>query len=287
MYHDEIVAVICDSNKKPLRELDSQRIPNGRKSKVFLPFNSEYMFLIKNNSDRRIKLAIDIDGTNVSANGLILKVGESDYIERFVDIAKKFLFVKASDERVGDPTNKENGVIKIRVRKERDAIKNPFIIEHHYHYDNVYGYPFGMRNPQPSTYPNNVWYSQTNDTLKSDSVIGSAGLASDAKPVSDFNSGVLRGLSSRRIDPSYNGGIVQPTSVLYSTQNCGYSIPAAAMESGATVEGAASDQKFETTYWNGDMDTETVFTFQLFATDDGQIKEKMEQFLKLKKELGL
>jgi hypothetical protein len=59
------------------------------------------------------------------------------------------------------------------------------------------------------------------------------------------------------------------------------------METGATVEGGASSQKFTTTTWNGDMDTETVFTFQLFAADDGQIQEKMEQFLKLKKELGL
>lgn len=271
MYHEEIVAVICDSNKKPLRELDSQKIANGRKSKIFLPFNSEYMFLIKNNSDRRIKLAIDIDGTNVSGNGLILKVGESDYIERFVDIAKKFLFVKASDERVGDPTNKENGVIKIRVRKERDAYTvttfQPLIQEHHHHhYDN---WPYWRQN---TIHNQHTWYSNDNP------VYGSITTTTDnaphsvpcSAPLGSFDNGVLRGMKS-----------------LNAPHQVGYAAQVNSMESGATVEGDISKQKFETTYWNGDMDTETVFTFQLFAADDGQIQQKMEQFLKLKKELGL
>lgn len=273
MHIEDIVAVICDKNKKPLRELDSQKLPNGRKSKVFLPFNSEYSILIKNNSDKRIRLSIDIDGTNVSGNGLILNSFENDYIERFVDIAKKFLFVKASDDRVGDPTNKENGVIKIRVRKERDPIYlTPFIQEHHHHHHHHDSWPFWN---QHTVYRQNTWYTP-GDTP----TYGSLTTTSDnapysmpcSAPIGSFNDGVLRGTKS-----------------LNAPQEAGYNIyyGGGAIESGATVEGGNSLQQFTTTTWNGDMDTETVFTFQLFAADDGQIKEKMEQFLKLKKELGL
>lgn len=276
MYHDEVVAVICDINRKPLRELDSQKLPNGRKTKVFLPFNSEYCILVKNNSDRRIKLSIDIDGTNVSGNGLILNVGENDYIERFVDVAKKFLFVKASDERVADPSNKENGVIKIRVRKERDVYKEPQPLiqehhhHHHHHYDNWPYNPYVLQR-------NNIWFTP-GDTPTYGSITTTSDTAPYSMPCSapigSVNGSVLRGADGIK------GLYAKPQINCYATQTNN-------MESGATVEGGISSQKFDTTVWNGDMDTETVFTFQLFATDDCQIKERMEQFLKLKKELGL
>ena len=118
MHYTDFIAVLCDANKKPLRELDSQRLDNGRKTKVFMPFDTEYSIMIKNNSNGRIKLNIDIDGSNVTNNGLIMSANTVDYIERFVDIAKRFKFVKSTDEKVADPSNLENGVIKIRILKE-------------------------------------------------------------------------------------------------------------------------------------------------------------------------
>jgi hypothetical protein len=232
MFYEEIVAVLCDTNKKPLRELDSQKQENGRKTKVFLPFDSEYKILIKNNSDRRIKLNIEIDGTSVSGNGLILSAHQTDYIERFVDIARKFKFVKSSNENVADPTNLENGVIKIRIHKEKPINLTPITIHH-------YGYGY------------DVWNNRT---------IG----------------GVLRGTTT---DMSYSAG-AQTYSLNCSCSN---------LESGATIEGGKSEQTFTSTYWNGNEDKEIVFTFHLFGSEqnDQEKLQKMEQFLKLKKELGL
>lgn len=119
MHHEQIVVALLDNNKKPLREFDSRRQDNGRKCSVYIPEETEYQFLVKNNLDRRIKINIDIDGTNVSGNGLILDANCTDYIERFVDVNKKFKAVKKTDERVSDPSNPENGIIKVRIQKER------------------------------------------------------------------------------------------------------------------------------------------------------------------------
>lgn len=149
MHYEQFVAVICDSNKKPFRELDSQRQEHGRKCKVFIPFDSEYKIFIKNNSDKRAKVSIDIDGTNVSGNGLIIDGNCADYIERFVDIAKKFLFVKSNNEKVADPTNPENGIVKIRISKEQPYISSlsRYIIPKNDHWntypwnDKIWDYP--------------------------------------------------------------------------------------------------------------------------------------------------
>jgi hypothetical protein len=58
-------------------------------------------------------------------------------------------------------------------------------------------------------------------------------------------------------------------------------------EAGATVGGAASSQVFGKTNWAGDDGVETVFTFHLVGTDNVDRAKKMDEFLKLKSELGL
>jgi hypothetical protein len=118
MHYEKTVVTLVDSNKKPLREYNSEKTYDGRKCTVFLPFETEYMFLVKNNSDRRIKLDIDIDGTNVMGNGLIITSHNTAYIERFVDVAKRFKFVPINHEGVADPSSPENGIITVRVSEE-------------------------------------------------------------------------------------------------------------------------------------------------------------------------
>lgn len=253
MYYEEIVAVLCDSNKKPLRELDSQKQDNGRKTKVFLPFDSEYQILIKNNCEKRIKLKIDIDGTNVSGNGLIMAAHSNDFIERFVDIAKKFKFVRSSHEGVSDPTNLENGVIKIRCVKEKEPTYGGIVIreEHHHHHHNSWTYGW----------PNRTFYDHQPLYYSSD-------------------------MMSRNI-----GGVLCSSNLTASTHdtNALYTACNASLESGATVEGEKSNQEFTSTFWRGDEDKEFVFTFNLFGSDvnDAERKKKLDEYMKLKQELGL
>lgn len=293
MHLEEIIAVLCDTNKKPLRELDSQRVDqHSRKAKVYLPFGSEYQFLVKNQSDRRIIIRAEIDGTNVTGNGLILDAHSSDYIERFVDAAKKFLFVKATDERVGDPTNRENGVIKIRIRKE----KKPVVVKeehHHHHHHNDYWFGPYRSNPQWPGYPSPSWYS-SETVYKGTDGIGSVNasnasygaVVNDSAPTAanhtkslkggNFNPGVLRSANMVSSQP-------QMMSFMAESNNL-------ASDVGATVEGGMSNQFFGKTTWNGDEDIETSFTFHMIGVDavaDVEKAKKMDQFLKLKEELGI
>lgn len=128
MHYENIVVSILENNGKAFREFDSERLPNGRKSKIYVPFDSEYKILFKNNLDKRIKLSIDIDGTNVSGNGLILDKNSSDTIERFLDVPKKFKFVRNTHEGVADPTSKDNGNVKIKIEQEVQPVLIKYIV---------------------------------------------------------------------------------------------------------------------------------------------------------------
>lgn len=254
MHYEEVVVTLVDNNKKPFRELNSQRQDRGRKCDVFAPAAAEYKFLVKNNTDKRIKVDIDIDGTNVSGNGLILNAHQSDYIERFVDSDKKFMTSLLTGEGVADPSCPENGIIKVRVHKEKEI---PYSIvkiveEHHHHHD------WDMWNRPWRSVP--YWYSSTQP------------LTYTAKNTNDdIYSSVLRGCASKGILPDANIQAV----------NCGYNAPAGNVDGAtlnafsasivppeqklATVEGSKSDQIFTTTTWNGDdlMFGEIVFSFYL------------------------
>ena len=88
---------------------------------------------------------IDIDGTNVSDNGIIIDAGSKVYLERFIDVAKKFKFVSKHSAEVADPSNVDNGKITIKVQKEA----------HVHHYMTPINYV--QSNPDKMTYESGTW----------------------------------------------------------------------------------------------------------------------------------
>jgi hypothetical protein len=118
MHYNDIVVSICDSNKKSLREYDSQRLSNGRKSNIHIPFDSEYQIMVKNNQGKRIKLDIDIDGSNITNDGFVIHGFQTAYLERFLNTNKKFKFVPVTNDGVADPTSSDNGIITVKVNFE-------------------------------------------------------------------------------------------------------------------------------------------------------------------------
>lgn len=237
MHLESIVVCLTDNNKKPLRELNFKKVNDKhRKCNIHLPFNSEYMILVKNLlSNTRIKLDIDIDGTNVSSSGIIINGNTNSYIERFVDIAKKFKFVQATgngaDPSVADPTNPENGIIKIKVSKEKQIIN--------------YGWTSTIPN-KIQKYP--IW-TTPNDCYWNTTTYSS---------LSNQNSSIK---CLRNINTSDN---------VFTNENIG-----------ATVEGSCSNQKFSTTFWNGDDGEPYVFTFYL--TGHQQNDAEYNEYQRLKK----
>jgi hypothetical protein len=256
MHYEDVVVTLVDNTKKPFRELNSQRQDKGRKCEVYAPVDTEYKFLIKNNTDRRIKVDIDIDGTNVSGNGLILNAHETDYIERFVNVDRKFKTSRVTGENVADPTSPENGIIKVRVHKESNqyhVIPSPIVIEKHvvHHY------------PQWEPYRRTFWdYS---------------------------NTPMCGGISQPAVYTASNATLTSGyTTDMHVGATAAYTAQAAPpAESLATVEGAKSYQSFTTTTWNGDDTTfgEVVFTFYL-KLDAQAVDPEYLKYLELKKKFG-
>ena len=74
MYQSKLVASL-KANGKILREF---------KDTVYIPFGSEYSFLIKNLNTTRALVNIFIDGENVVEGGLVISPGEEVDLERYV-----------------------------------------------------------------------------------------------------------------------------------------------------------------------------------------------------------
>lgn len=113
-YDRQFVLAIMDG-RHPIREIDG---------KVTLPFNSEYKIRLKNKNNVRAKARVWIDGRKVSNLGdFILNPGETLDLERFLDDSmsegNRFKFVPLSDSRVNDPTDSENGIVKVEFYREQ------------------------------------------------------------------------------------------------------------------------------------------------------------------------
>lgn len=116
MMHDPRGYVIAIKvNGKTLRE------DNG---KVYLPFNTEYEIFIKNLTLLRVGASVEIDGTDVT-NGLVVIDAKDDVtLKRMIlgnDLTNgpAFKFVSLSSGQVQDPSEKENGYIKVSFFPEK------------------------------------------------------------------------------------------------------------------------------------------------------------------------
>jgi hypothetical protein len=112
-YDSQFVLAILHEGS-PVREI------NG---KITIPFGSEYIVRLKNKSNVRAKARVWIDGRKASTLGdFILHAGETLDLERFLDESmdsgRRFKFVHVSDSRVNDPTDYNNGVVKVEFYKE-------------------------------------------------------------------------------------------------------------------------------------------------------------------------
>lgn len=112
-----VLCVLHDGS--PVREINGQ---------VSIPFHSEYKVRLKNkHSYLRAKARVWIDGRKVSGLGdFILKPGETLDLERFLDESlssgNRFKFVPLSDKKVNDPTDPENGIVKVEFYREYDFL---------------------------------------------------------------------------------------------------------------------------------------------------------------------
>ena len=126
MYSNKLVCSV-KANGKFLREDVREN-----ESTVYLPFKTEYSLFLKNLSERRALVHVDIDGKNMSEGGLIVAAGQSIDLERPAGFGagRKFKFIEKtteiSDFRGDHP---EDGLVVIKWQFERpyyNIIVNPW-----------------------------------------------------------------------------------------------------------------------------------------------------------------
>jgi len=113
------------NDKYPVKEIEG---------KVTIPFDSEYIVFLRNSNDRDCTAKIWIDGALVSNFGdFIIEANSELNLERFVTESmqegKRFKFVPLDNPEVDDPDRKENGIIKVEFRLEKQCMRiKPFSI---------------------------------------------------------------------------------------------------------------------------------------------------------------
>lgn len=121
MAYDKQFVLCVLHNGHPIREI------NGT---VSIPFGEEYKIRLKNkHSYLRAKARVWVDGRQASNLGdFILSPGQTMDLERFLDnnmdSGYKFKFVRLNDSRVNDPTDPDNGIIKVEFYREVDYVKD-------------------------------------------------------------------------------------------------------------------------------------------------------------------
>jgi hypothetical protein len=119
MYNQKLVASL-KANGKILREF---------KDTVYIPFGSEYSFLIKNLNTTRALVNIFIDGEDVIEGGLVLNAGQEVDLERYVkngnlSVGNKFKFIERTAAIEDGPrgTKLEDGLVRIEFQFEKPYV---------------------------------------------------------------------------------------------------------------------------------------------------------------------
>jgi hypothetical protein len=116
MYSNKMVASL-KANGKILREF---------KDTVYIPFGSEYQFLLKNLHTQRAVVNIFIDGDNIVEGGLVINAGQEVNLERYVKNGNltegnRFRFIERTQAIEDGPrgVKLEDGLVRIEFQYEQ------------------------------------------------------------------------------------------------------------------------------------------------------------------------
>ncbi len=146
--NDFVVTVKCRG--KILREKDGT---------VYLPFGAEYSILMKNLSNRKALVEIEIDGEDVlNGNKLIVSPNSTEELERYLKDLKegnRFKFIEKTQdisEYRGDKI--EDGIVRVSYRFEKE--KPVEVIQRTVYVDDYY-----PRSHYPRPYYEPIWWSSS------------------------------------------------------------------------------------------------------------------------------
>jgi hypothetical protein len=223
----------------------------------YLQKGQEFMIELANPTTDVVLAKVILNGKAISQGGLVLKPGQRVFLERYLDVAKKFLFdtyeVSGSEEMKAAIV--DNGDIKVEFYRERQVYSNPY-----------------STTITTTTYPNNlnafntlnlgnynggsgtpaIFLRSSNTTLGLNNLSGTVtntGLAAGASystqnTASSFTSslGTLDSLSLSDDDKSISP---EPTKKLLKSRGIVKSSLKSTIETGRVEKGSDSNQEFK------------------------------------------
>jgi hypothetical protein len=114
MYNNKLVASVKVGGK----------IMREQGETVYLPFGSEYSFLLKNLNSRKAQVKIEIDGEEVTGGGLLISPNQTVDLERFIlqgnlDKGPKFKFIEKTEQISAHRGDRiEDGIVRISYQFE-------------------------------------------------------------------------------------------------------------------------------------------------------------------------
>ncbi len=249
MYQSKLVASL-KANGKILREF---------KDTVYIPFGSEYSFLLKNLHTQRAVVNIFIDGDNIVEGGLVINAGQEVNLERYIKNGNltegnRFKFIERTQAVEDGPRGikLEDGLIRIEFQFEKPTVRVSDLPE--WQKRSIFGPMFGDHGGIVGSTNTSEYPGVTDKYSKSAT---SGWIQASGATYSQVNvNGVLRG-----VDYSANGAAMQASAAAAIDQV----LPQATElhdgmatmdwmdlhnEVGITVPGSKSTQKFQTTYMN-------------------------------------
>jgi len=242
MYQSKLVASL-KANGKILREF---------KDTVYIPFGSEYSFLIKNLHTQRACVNIFIDGESVVEGGLVVNAGQEIDLERYVkegslNAGNKFKFIERTssiEEHRG--TKLEDGLVRIEFQYEKQPLQDWFTMNRGFN-NNIYAKSSEYRGVTDkfSAGDANTWLQASGSTYATTNV-------------SQMNvGGALRGVDYSKGEAVKAAAASAIDQVVPQSMNVhdGMATMDSYNDVGITVPGSKSTQKFQTVTM-GVMETE-------------------------------
>jgi hypothetical protein len=262
MYESKLVASL-KANGKILREF---------KDTVYIPFGSEYSFLLKNLNTTRALVNVFIDGEDMTPGGLVLNAGQEVDLERSIKgnnltEGNRFKFIERTSAIENGPrgVKLEDGLVRIEFQFEKPPMRVSEL---------------------PRNIFNDINFGSLSGSIGSSEYPGTTDKFSKSMGTySQVNvNGMLRG-----VDYSMNGQVTAQAASAsvdkYCADNniinsiCEMHDGAATMDwmeapkndVGITVPGSKSTQKFQTTYMNAlESEKHTIVLKLLGETEDNK-----------------
>lgn len=182
MMYESKMALAVKVNNRVLREVKDQ---------VYLPFGSEYSLFLKNLNNRRAVVHIEIDGQNVTHDGLVVNANSSVDLERFItdnlNQGNKFKFIERTAKvEKARGVGVEDGLVRVEFEFEEERkggffLSSPIYRGNH-NVDAIADTWLKGSTYDPNTITQDFFFPQTNTTL-----CASASAASDFEPATlDF-----------------------------------------------------------------------------------------------------